>query len=91
MKNTIYVIGPSELFNAEFAKFQNGEGHYAEVDFKNSGGIRYSNDGTKVLLEELPEKFNQEHLEREDVSLFTHAQIKEYLKANKSDWGDEED
>lgn len=90
MKNTIYVIGDKSVFDAEFAQFEQGTGWYFEVGFNNWGAIRYSLDGTKVLLEEVQEKFKAEHLALESTTIYTEEEIKAYLIANKNDWEEED-
>ena len=94
MKNTIYIIGTGEavnVFNQEFALYQQGQGHYFEAGFDNFGAVRYSLDGTQVLLEEEESKFLPEHLARQDVQIFTQEEVKNYLLLNKTDWEEEEE
>lgn len=84
--NTIYVIGPKSLFDTEFALYQQGRGWYYEHNFKNFGSVRNNLDETLTLLEEEESKFNPEHLAREDVFVYTHAQIREYLIQHLNEW-----
>lgn len=90
MKNTIYVIGDRTVFDAEFALFQQGQGWYFDNQFSNWGAIRYSLDGTKVLLEEVQEKFKPEHLALESTTVYTEEEIKAYLIANRAEWEEED-
>jgi len=94
MKNTIYVIGTGEaktIFDQEFALYQQEQGHYFDIGFDNWGAVRYSLDGTQVLLEEEESKFLPEHLARQDVQIFTQEEVKNYLLLNKTDWEEEEE
>ena len=94
MKNTIYVIGTGEaktIFDNDLTDYQNGVGHYYNVGFNNSGTIRYSLDGTQVLLEEEESKFLPEYLSRQDVQIFTQEEVNNYLLLNKADWEEEFD
>lgn len=90
MKNTIYVIGDRSVFDTEFASFQQGQGWYFQNGFSNWGAIRYSLDGTKVLLEEELTKFKPEHLALENTTIYTEEEIKAYLIANQADWEEED-
>lgn len=88
-KNTIYIVAKGaakEIFDAEFAAFQQGQGEYYDSEFSNWGAIRYSLDGTQVLLEEEQHKFKPEHLTHPDVHVYTEKEVKKYLDANKADW-----
>lgn len=87
----VYVVGPADLFNAEFYQFQQGQGWYYEAGFSNWGSIVYSLDGSKVYLEELPERFKPEHLAREDVQVFTQEEFTAYLAEHKAEWQNEEE
>lgn len=89
MKNTIYVIGPKSLFDEEFAQFEQGQGWYFENNFSNWGAVRHNLAGTLTLLEEEEHKFKPEHLVREDVTVYTEAEIQQYLQTNKTDWEEE--
>lgn len=89
MKNTIYVIGLRSVFELEFQDFKKGKGFYFDIGFRNSGVIRYSMDGELVLLEETKEKFKPEHLDHEEVTIYTHSEILAYLKINKANWEEE--
>ena len=85
---SIYIIGASSLFNPLFYEYQQGSGHYFDEGFKNFGSIRYSLDGTLVLLEEMEDKWLPEHLAHESVTTYTRAEIKAFLAipANRLLW-----
>lgn len=89
--NTIYVLAPRAVFDAEFSKFQNKEGYYYSVRFNNQGAIRYSLDGNWVLLEEEEKAFRAEDLAREDVVVMTQQETKQFLIDNKENWTEEEE
>ena len=52
----------------------------------NMGMIRYSNDDTKILLENYPEKFEAVVAENPTVLTFTNEEIKQYLLDNYEEW-----
>jgi len=80
----IYVRGPATVFDEQFAEYEQGIGHYFDVEFKNLGGILRKLDNTEVILEEEESKFLQEHL---DIStIYTHEEVQQYLEDNKADW-----
>ena len=94
MKNTIYVLAEGDavnVFNQEFALFQQGEGWYFDNEFTNWGDIIPSLDGTKRILEEEQSKFKSEHLAREDVTVFTEEEFHQYLQDNRAEWEPELD
>ena len=90
---SIYIIGASSLFNPLFYEYQQGTGHYFDVGFKNFGSIRYSLDGTLVLLEEMEDKWLPEHLAHESIIIFrtdsessAATKCKAYLATHKVEW-----
>ena len=85
MTESLYAIGETAVFQPEFIKYENGEGHYFEVGFANLGGIRHSNDGTKVLLEELESKFLPEHLAGAEFK-GTREECLAYINARPEEW-----
>ncbi len=96
--DTVYIIGASSLFNPLFAEYQQGIGWYYENYFKNFGAIRYSLDGTMVLLEEREENFLPEHLAHESIIIFrtdsessAATKCKDYLATHKVEWESEDD
>ena len=86
MKDTIYVLGPKSLFDQRFEDYQNETGFYFESGFSNWGAIRHSLDGQLTILEEAESKFDPDDLSLENVHIYTHSLIKQYLKQHKVNW-----
>lgn len=91
MSENIYVLAEGTatmVFNEQFALFQQGKGWYYENEFRNAGTIRISKDKSKVILEELKEKFKPEHLVLEGVTIMNREQMLEYDTAHVAEWHD---
>ena len=99
VKDSLYVIGPAEVFGLRQHQLESGEyldllvaeGKITEEEkattkIINRGTIRLSIDGTKALLELNPKYFLDADLNRDDVNSFTEEQAQAYLKENKSEW-----
>jgi hypothetical protein len=84
--DTIYVIGKKTLFDQRFTECQNGTGYYFNNSFNNWGLIRHSLDGQWTLLEELETQFDPNDLALSDVTVYTHSEIKEFLRVNILEW-----
>lgn len=80
--NSLYVIIPTE-------KLQAKQDNYVKVGFVNRGEIRKSLNGSLTLIEESPDKFNQEHLNDEDILQFTEKEIRLYLQEHYAEWNKE--
>lgn len=80
---SIYFIVPIAEFSAK-------RGDYLARGFENKGAVRFSNDGTRVLLEESVDFFTDEELARDDILKFNKEEIRQYLVDNKADWEAEE-
>ena len=78
-KDSIYVVGPTSRFEEKYDA-------YVAKGFENRGEIKYSLDGTQVLVEEAPEMFDEEDLTFPGVQTFTEEEIKQFLIDNKVDW-----
>lgn len=77
--NSLYVITPIEYFQEKY-------NYYLSKGFTNRGSVRYSLDGTKVLLEEGQEIFDNEDLLLDGVQSFNREEVIAYLLANSSEW-----
>lgn len=75
-KDSTYVVGPKNLL----------EGLLNNPGFNNRGGVRYSVDGSQILLEEDGSKFVEALTHKPDVQEFTEEEIVAYLQENVSDW-----
>jgi hypothetical protein len=84
--DTIYVIGKKTLFDQRFTECQNGTGYYFNNSFSNWGEVRHSLDGQWTLLEEMEHKFLWSDLAIQDVTIYTHSEIKEFLRVNILEW-----
>ena len=80
-QDSIYVIGPVAAFNESYDK-------YVAKGFVNRGAVRYSLDGSLVLIEESANIFEPEDLEQEGVMTFTQSEVRQYLLDNKDEWED---
>jgi len=67
-----YIIGPVNLLE--------------NLTDGNMGAVRYSLDDTKMLLENLPEKFDHLAAHVPMITTFTHEEVLAYLAENESDW-----
>ena len=78
-KRSLYVI-------CNLADFQKEYDKYVAKGFDNRGEVRYSNDGTKVLIEEAASMFTKEDLTLPGVEVFESNEIRAYLKKNTLEW-----
>jgi len=62
------------------------EGLLKNLTDGNMGAVRYSVDGTKMLLENFEEKFEDVVANNPTVQTFTNEEVLAYLAENKSDW-----
>ena len=76
--NNLYVIGPKTVFDAVYED-------YVAKGFENKGAIRVSNDGTKVLVEERPELFEQSELDQAEFT-GNNAEVQTYIQARPNEW-----
>ena len=64
------------------------EGLLKNLTDGNMGAVRYSVDGTKMLLENFEEKFEDVVANNPTVLTFTNEEIKQYLLDNYEEWHD---
>jgi len=62
------------------------EGLLKNLTDGNMGAVRYSVDGTKMLLENYPEKFEDVVANNPTVLTFTHEEVLAYLQDNYDEW-----
>lgn len=80
---SIYFIVPIAEFSAK-------RDEYLARGFENRGAVRFSLDGSQVLLEESIDFFTEEELAREDILKFNKEAVRQYLVDNKEDWEQDE-
>ena len=79
VEDSLYVITPIEHFESKYVE-------YEAKGFVNRGSVRYSLDGTKVLIEESSSMFSDEDLALEGVLSFSESEIKIYLREHLDEW-----
>ena len=62
------------------------EGLLKNLTDGNMGAVRYSVDGTQMLLENYSEKFEDVVANNPTVQTFTNEEVLAYLAENESDW-----
>ena len=62
------------------------EGLLKNLTEGNMGAVRYSVDGTKMLLENYAEKFEAVVENNPTVLTFTNEEVLQYLEDNKDEW-----
>lgn len=75
-KDSLYVVGPTNIM----------EGILNSPNFNNRGAVRYSLDGTQLLLEEAPGKFGNLSQHNPHLTQMTEAEAQQYLQDNVNDW-----
>jgi hypothetical protein len=78
MTNSLYIIGPKSDYEARYD-------YYVAKGYDNRGSVRISNDGTKVLLEEDADMFEQEDLDKCEFT-GTNAECQAYINARPDEW-----
>lgn len=78
MNDSLYIIGKVEDYEERYD-------YYVEKGYVNRGAPRFSNDGTKVLLEEATDMFEQEDVDKCEFT-GTVDEVKAYINARPDEW-----